>query len=118
MPRMAAATARCQILSAPTNPSTATTVTVTRLTVSTAMMIVRWLTQSAVMPPTRTNATRPTPMQVATTDSEAGSLSIAMTCNAITTDHMPSAKIDSVTAAISSRYSRTRKGASTRQPPV
>ena len=55
---------------------------------------------------------------MATTDSEAGSLSIAMTCNAITTDHMPSAKIDSVTAAISSRYSRTRKGASTRQPPV
>ncbi len=82
------------------------------------MMIVRWLTRSAAIPPTRTHATRPTPRQVATSDSEAGSLSIAMTCRAITTDHMPSAKIDNVTAAISNRYSRMRKGASTRQPPV
>ena len=39
-----------------------------------------------------------------------------MTCSAITTAHMPSAKIDSDTAAINSRYSRYRNGASTRQP--
>ena len=81
-------------------------------------MMARWLKRSAAIPPTNRKATRPTPRHVATSDSDAGSLLSSMTCSAITTAHMPSAKIDSETAVISRRYSRTRKGASTRQPPV
>ena len=108
--------ARCAVHQANSGrrPSTPTAT----LTVSTAMMMVRWLIRSAAMPPTRTNATRPAPRQVATSDSDAGSSSSAMTCSAITTAHMPSAKIEMDSAPISRRYSRNRNGASTRQPPV
>ena len=49
------------------------------LTVSTAMMMARWLIRSAARPPTNTKATRPAPRQVATSDSDAGSLSSSMT---------------------------------------
>ncbi len=95
----------------------ATTETTAVLTAATTMMMPRWLRRSAASPPTSTNATSPAPRQVATSDSDVGSLSSSMTCNAITTAHMPSAKIDSDTAAIRRRYSRNRNGASTRQPP-
>lgn len=118
MPRTPAATARCQMRRASINPSVATMPTVRKFTASTTMMMARWLKRSAASPPTRTNATKPAPRQVATSDSAAGSLSRAMTCSAITTVHMPSAKIDSETAAINSRYSRTANGASTRHRPA
>ena len=63
-----------QPVPAPRSPTTAIT-----LTVSTAMMIERWLMRSAAIPPTRRKATRPTPRQVATSDSDTGSLSSSMT---------------------------------------
>ena len=108
----------CQICSAPVNPSTATAETATVFTACEAMMIARWLIRSAAIPPTSRKATNPTPRHVATSDSDAGSLSSSMTCSAITTAHMPSAKIASDTAVISRRYSRNRNGASTRQRPA
>ena len=61
------------------SPSIAIVDTAITLTVSTAMMMARWLIRSAASPPTKTNATRPTPRQVATSDSDAGSLSSSMT---------------------------------------
>ncbi len=43
------------------------------------MMIVRCGKRSAAIPPTNRNATNPTPKQAATSDSDAGSSSMAMT---------------------------------------
>jgi hypothetical protein len=50
MPSAAAATARCQICSTPSNPRTAIAETASTLTVSTAMMMARWLIRSAASP--------------------------------------------------------------------
>ena len=61
------------------SPSAAIAETAITLTVSTAMMIARWLMRSAASPPTKTKATRPAPRHVATSDSDAGSLSSSMT---------------------------------------
>ncbi len=61
----------------------------------------------------------PTARQAATRDRAAGGSSAsAMTCSAITTVHIPSANREIDIAAMSSRNSRYRKGASTRQRPV
>ena len=78
-PMAAEATARCQTRSAPARPSTAIADDAITLTDSVAMMIVRWLIRSAVMPPTRTNATKAAPQQVVTIDNDTGSLSSSMT---------------------------------------
>ena len=79
MPNAAAATAMCQICRVPRSPRTAIVDTAITLTVSTAMMIVRWLIRSAAIPPIKTNATRPAPRHVATSDSDVGSLDSSMT---------------------------------------
>ena len=117
MPSAAAATAMCQIRSAPTEPNTATADTATMLTAlddDDDRALGDPVGGDAADQDERHQARRPGTS--ATSDSDAGSLSRAMTCSAITTAHMPLAKIDSDTAVISRRYSRNRNGASTRQP--
>lgn len=106
----------CHSRNASNAPRTATAPTAARLTASTVMMMLRWDTRSATMPPTRMKARRDPARQAATNDSAEGSSASAMTCNAITTVHIPSAKMKIETAAISSRKSRKRRGASTRHP--
>ena len=106
----------CHNRNEPSMPRAATAPTATTLTASTVMMMARWDTRSATMPPIRMNPSIPAARHVATNDRAAGSSASAMTCSAITTVHMPSAKMKTETAAISSRNSRKRRGAKTRQP--
>ena len=61
------------------SPSTAIVDDAIMLTDSMAMMIVRWLIRSAVIPPIRTNATKPDAKQVATIDNDTGLLSSSIT---------------------------------------
>ena len=93
--------------------------TASTLTVSTAMMIARWLIRSAAIPPTNTNATRAAPKQVVTIDSDIG---IVVEFDHLQRQSRPRTcrrrRSTAMTAAISRRYSRNRKGASTRHPPA
>ena len=69
----------CHNRNEPVMPRTATAPTAMTLTVSTAMMMARWGTRSATMPPTRMKASRPPARQAATNDNAAGSSASAMT---------------------------------------